>query len=326
MSEQIYPDIHFPNITELDLRLASYYFPILTEIAKRKPRQTITYGDLLKEARKRHPEYFHNEEGRQRESDYSTGRRLGTIWRFTEKYGYPIISTLVVNATTGECGRGVTENLDPIEERRKVYSFDWDTDAPEFLAHLKYEEEINRKRKVKKPKTLSSQEAAESLGNYWKETKDRWPAHLANHRDELIEEIEKGYDPATVFSGWVLKNAKPTKSPNYLYLATYINALTGNPVIDASEIKIGCTGNLKARAHALSGGVKAPIAVIITHAWKVETGNAFAVEQRLHGHFLDHKAIGEWFNCLDGALLELIQEQIAADSLIAEIVSAVEIP
>jgi hypothetical protein len=86
MTDQIYPEIQFPSVTELDLMLAGYYFPILVEVAKEHGR-TITYGDLLKEARRLHPDYFHAEEGKQRETDYSTGRRLGTIWRFAAKQG-----------------------------------------------------------------------------------------------------------------------------------------------------------------------------------------------------------------------------------------------
>lgn len=73
----------------------------------------------------------------------------------------------------------------------------------------------------------------------------------------------------------------------------------------------------------MSGGVKAPIEVVLTHAWQVATGNAFAVEQYLHGHFREHQVIGEWFNGLDGALTELIQEQLAADPLTNGIVEMV---
>lgn len=322
MRDQTYPEIQFPNVTELDLKLASYYFPILVDVARERGK-TISYGDLLKEARRLHPEYFYDEEGKQRETDFSTGRRLGTIWRFAAKKDYPIISTLVVNAATGECGHGVTDNLDPIAEREKVYAFDWDSVADDFLAHLSYEKEINRKRKIKKLKRRSSQEAAQALGLYWKETQDQWPNELRAHRDELQAEIEKGFDPATVFSDWVLKHLPKKKTPDYVYLAEYRNALNGEHIEGLSQIKIGCTSDLGGRALALSGGVKAPVEVILTHAWKVNTGKAFAVEQRLHGHFREHQVIGEWFDSLDGALAELVQEQLSTDYLTSEITEAV---
>ena len=63
----------------------------------------------------------------------------------------------------------------------------------------------------------------------------------------------------------------------------------------------------------------------MTHAWQVATGNAFAVEQYLHGHFREHQVIGEWFNSLDGALAELIQELLAAEPLTKEIVEMVSL-
>ena len=324
MTDQIYPEIQFPNVTELDLKLAGYYFPILVEVAKDRGRK-ITYGNLLQEARRLHPEYFHADEGIQRETDFSTGRRLGTIWRFAYRQGYPIISTLVVNATTDECGHGVTDNIDPVAEREKVYDFDWDSVSGDFLAHLSYEKEINRKRKAKKLTKRSSQEAAQALGSYWKKTKDKWPSEIRSHREELQAEIEKGFDPATVFSGWVLKQAPKKTKTDYVYLAEYRNTLTGERIEGIGQIKIGCTGNLKRRTHELSGGVIAPVKVILTHAWQVATGNAFAIEQLLHGHFQEHQVIGEWFNGLDGALVELIQEQLADDPLTSEIVKSVSL-
>lgn len=323
MSDPIYPEKMF-NITELDLKLASYYFPILVGLAKEYGSK-ITYGDLLKEARARHPEYFNTEDGRQRETDFSTGRRLGVIWRFTHKQGYPIISTLVVNANTGECGHGVTDNIDAVSEREKVYAFDWDSVADDLLAHLSYEREINRKSKVKTHKNISSQDAAIALGEYWKETNEKWPDDLRAHREELQTEIEKGFDPAIVFSNWVLRKYSKKNTPNYVYLAEYRNSLTGERINDFSQVKIGCTSDLAGRALALSGGVKSPIEVILSQAWKVSTGNAFAVEQRLHGYFREHNIIGEWFDGLDGALVELIQEYLSDEPLTRNIMESVSL-
>lgn len=243
MTDQIYPEIQFPNVTELDIKLAGYYYPILVEVAKEQNK--ITYGDLLKEARRRHPDYFHAEDGKQRESDYSTGRRLGTIWRFADKQGYPIIGTLVINATTGECGHGVTDNIDPVVEREKVYDFDWDSVTDEFLSHLSYEKEVNRKRKENKIKKRTSQEAAQALGRYWKETKNQWPDQLRDHREELQAEIEKGFDPATVFSSWVLRHYYKNNTQDYVYLAEYRNALTGERLESVSQIKLVALATLK---------------------------------------------------------------------------------
>lgn len=322
MSDKIYPEIHHTNITELDLKLAGYYFPILVEVANERGK-TITYGELLEEARHRHPEYFAVPEGEQREAIYTTGRRLGTIWRFTERQGYPIISTLVINAATGECGHGITDNVDPIAEREEVYDFDWESVADDFLAHLSYERETNRRRKIKSHKKRSRKEAAQTLGKYWQVTRDKWPKELAEHREDLLRGLQEGIDPAIVFSFWVLKQHSRRNMPDYVYLAEYRNSITGEPIDGFGQIKIGCTGDLEGRAVALSGGVKAPIEIILSHAWLVNTGNAFAVEQYLHGHFREHHVIGEWFDGLDGALRELIQEQVASDSLINEIMETV---
>ena len=323
MNDRAYPELENQNITELDLKLAGYYFPILVEVASE--RTTITYGNLLHEARRRHPEYFDAVEGEQRETDFSTGRRLGTIWRFTDKQGFPIISTLVVNADTGECGDGVPDDIDLEAERKRVYDFDWNSVSDNFLAHQSYEREVDRRNKSQKPKKRSSKEAAHALGQYWTETRDGWPQDLAAHRDELQAEIEKGLDPATVFSGWVLKRPAKKSAPVYVYLAEYRNAMTGGRIGDFQQVKIGCTSDLVSRARALSGGVKSPVEVVITQAWRVTTGNAFAVEQRLHGHFREHQVVGEWFNGLDGALTVLVQEQLDSDSLTRDIADRIDL-
>jgi len=322
MTDQIYPEQNYGNVTELDLRIANYYFPILIEVAKEHGKK-ITYGDLLKEARVRHPEYFDAEDGKQRESDRNTGRRLGAIWRFTDKKDYPIISALVVDADTGECGRGITKTNDPVVEREKVYAFPWDSVKTDFMAHLSYEREITRRRREPKLKKRTSQEASHLLGSYWNDTKGRWPEEISIHRKELQSEIEKGFDPAIVFSTWVLKRECQNVKPNYVYLAEYRNALTEECIEGLDQIKIGCTGNLEGRSHALSGGVKSPIEVVLRHVWKVAADKAFAVEQYLHGQMREHRVIGEWFHSLDGALAELVQEQLADDPLVRNIVDEV---
>lgn len=318
----IYPEIQFPNVTDLDLKLAAYYFPILVEVAQSSDR--ITYGDLLKRARERYPNYFNAEPGKQRETDFSTGRRLGTIWRFTQKFEYPLISALVVNASTGECGHGLLDSVDdPDKERQRVWDFDWDSVSDDFMAHLGYErakkeEQVSKRKKRKK---RSSTEAARLLGEYWKETSDQWPKDIRNHREEIQKTIQSGVDPAVAFGSWTLIHRSSHKTEQFVYLAVYRNAITQKPIPEMAQyLKIGCTSDLKARAKTLSGGVKAPVEVIITHAWQVKTGNAFAVEQLLHGYFGEQREIGEWFNHLEGALPELIQEQLEHDPLTCDIV------
>jgi hypothetical protein len=100
----------YKNITLTDVQLASAYYPILIDLAKKKQR--ITYGELVAKAKRMYP-------------TTSTGRRLDVIRIFTAERELPDITSLVINKDTGECGVDFTKHFDPVATRKKVYAFGW---------------------------------------------------------------------------------------------------------------------------------------------------------------------------------------------------------
>jgi hypothetical protein len=94
----------YKNITLTDVQLASAYYPILIDLAKKKQR--ITYGELVAKAKRMYP-------------TTSTGRRLDVIRIFTAERELPDITSLVINKDTGECGVDFTKYFDPVATRKK---------------------------------------------------------------------------------------------------------------------------------------------------------------------------------------------------------------
>lgn len=290
--------------------MAELIYPILVELAP--TGETITYKGMSDLVKVRHP----NVPDVSRLHHRHIGRRLGTIWQFTDKYDYPHIGSLVVNQDSGECGKGVTEILDPVEERKKVQAFDWsavDIGFDKYLTRTKSEQIDHEQKLVKR----SYDEAKELFFEFWALAKDKCPISskvMTEVRKELIELVQSGHSPASAYSIKLfefLEKGVIEKEPTegFVYIGEYRDFESGQVLFD--QVKIGfTTKTLEERAAALSGGVLGPLKFVITSAWKFEPGYAYAVEQHLHGAFSAYRQRGEFFLAMEGLIEEWSAEKI----------------
>ncbi|MCY3692804.1 MAG: hypothetical protein OXI54_16380 [Chloroflexota bacterium] len=87
-------------------------------IAAAARRETVTYGAVGNATE------VHN---------LSVGKRLlDPVWRFCEMKGHPDLTTIVVNADTGEPGEGRAN----YRERENVYNYSWTDYAPPTIEEL----------------------------------------------------------------------------------------------------------------------------------------------------------------------------------------------
>lgn len=316
----IYPDLHYPHVTKLDLQMAELIFPILVDLAP--TGGTITYKGVVEAVRSRYP----NISEVYRLHHRHVGRRLGTIWQFTEKHGCPHIGALVINQATEECGKGITSFLDPVVEREKIKSFDWSTVTISFESHIKKTRAAQTSKTIKLKKRTYD-EAKDLFFEFWARVKDDVPiksGEMAKFRDELIASVKEGNSPATALANKLLEliNSGITKKESvegYVYIGEYRNAQTDEPLFD--QVKIGFTTKpLTERAVALSGGVVGPLKFVMTHAWRFPPDYAYAAEQHLHGVFDDHRQTGEFFSGLDGLIQEWAIEELSSLPVSSELV------
>lgn len=307
----IYPDIHYPRITDLDLQMAELIYPILVELAP--TGDTITYKGVVTAVRERYP---HIPEVARLHHRH-VGRRLGAIWQFTEKQGCPHIGALVINQSTKECGRGITEFLDPVEERKKIKDFPWSTVDLGFKSHIK-KVRASQQALEKKLKKRSYDDAKELFFDYWSQVKEGFPVSsdaMADLRDGLIAAVQEGHAPATALALKLIEllekgAAQKELVEGLVYIGEYRDAGTDEPLFD--QVKIGfTTKTLEERAAALGGGVVGPLKFTMTYAWRFQPGYAFIAEQRLHGLFDDYRELGEFFSGMDGLIEEWAGEAIA---------------
>ena len=321
----IYPDLHYPRVTELDLRMAELIYPILVEIAP--SGKTITYKGVVEAVRERYPDIPEVYRLHHRH----VGRRLGTIWQFTAKQGCPHIGTLVIVKDTGECGKGITEYFDPVAEREKVKNFDWSTVTVGFASHIK-KSKAGLKAQEKKLKKRTYDDAKDLFFEFWNRVKDEVPiasADMDKFRDELIASVQEGHSPATVLANKLLElidSGAARKEPveGFVYIGEYRNAKTDEPLFD--QVKIGYTTTLDERAVALSGGIVGPLKFVMTHAWRFRPGYAYAAEQHLHGLFDEYRQTGEFFSAMDGLIEEWATEALGKLPVISELILVDGIP
>ncbi len=186
----------YENITQLDIELASFYYPILVSIAKNDSDALISYSELVETAKKLHPENTNI----QNAIAVSTGRRLDVVRRFTNEKNYPDITSIVVNKSSGECGQGFTRSFNPTEVRTKVYSFDWSNVATEFDVFV-----ANTKTAIIPRKAIKDSEARERMYNYYVNNKDQLPKNITEFREFIIDMLKEGFKEEEAFSA-ALKN------------------------------------------------------------------------------------------------------------------------
>jgi hypothetical protein len=313
MAKNIYPELHYPHVTELDLLMAELIYPILVNLAP--TGETISYKGVVEKVQELYPNTPEVKNLHHRH----IGRRLGTIWRFTEKCGCPHIGSLVINQDTGECGRGITDYLDPELERIKVRNFDWSSVDIGFSEHIKKTKAANEAKK-QKLKKRNYEDAKNIFFDFWETVKDEVPVSNSDIkilRSELIVTVQEGYSPATALANALKKLFEGGKvlkepGPGYVYIGEYINNETNEPLFN--YVKIGYTASgVEQRAQALSGGVVGPLKFEMKYAWKFDPGLAYIVEQYLHGLFDSYRQMGEFFNNMDGLIEEWASEVISSE-------------
>ena len=298
------------NHTELDLIVAELMFPVLVDLAP--SGNTIGYKEIAELIKNKNPNVTEIRNITQRH----IGRKLGTIWEFTKSQGCPHIGSLVVSKG-GECGSGIASIVKDLPgEREKVRGFDWTTVSLGFESYMSKMKIQKKEREIKKIKR-SRDEAKDCFFSYWKEIKDEAPLsrnEALQIKENILNLVQDGLSPEEAFSQELIKllqgKKKDTLTEGFVYIGEYIDSKTREPLFD--QFKIGYSSNLEKRANALSGGVKGPLTFDIKFFWKFDSGEAFAVEQAMHGKFSHYRKDGEFFNGLDRILPELVDDEITS--------------
>jgi len=182
----------YDNVTLIDLKLASVYYPILIDLAKHKRR--LTYGQLITKAQELNPDIPEV----QNAVPVGTGRRLEVIRYFTSKNGYPDLTSLIVNKSSGECGEWVLKRFDPDKLREEVLKFDWSQATNDFDGFIKQTGQnvlANSQRKPRAPKTNDAQIKARAevvMYEYYKQNKSSLPPTITKKRDLIVKLLMQG--------------------------------------------------------------------------------------------------------------------------------------
>lgn len=296
------------NHTELDLIVADLMFPVLVDLAP--TGKTIGYKEIAALIKKLNPDVTEIRNITQRH----IGRKLGTIWEFTKSQGCPHIGSLVVSKN-GECGSGIASIIKDLPgEREKVKKFDWTTVSLGFESYMSKLKIQKQEREIKRVK-LSRDDAKQRFFSYWKSIKDEAPLtreEAINIKSRVINLVQNGLTPEEAFSEELLAlfQTKKIDSPavGFVYVGEYVDSETLEPLFN--QFKIGYSTNLEKRSSALSGGVAGPLTFHIKFYWEFDFGQAYAVEQALHGKFFQYRKKGEFFHSLNRVLPELIDDEI----------------
>jgi len=179
----------YKNITLTDVQLASAYYPILIDLAKKKQR--ITYGELVAKAKRMYP----TRKEVQNAIATSAGRKLDVIRIFTAERKLPDLTSLVISKTTGECGEDFTKHFDPVATREKVFAFDWSNVTTEFDFYIKHAQTV-----VIPRKPIKKSEAMEKMAAFYKQNKERLPPSVKEKRELILELLMEGLTEEEAFS------------------------------------------------------------------------------------------------------------------------------
>ena len=300
------------NHTDLDLIVARLMYPIL--VARAPSGKTIQYKEIAELIKSQNPDVIEIRRITQRH----IGRKLGTIWEFTKSQGCPHIGSLVVSQS-GECGSGISSIVQDLpRERERVKAFSWSTITPEFDAYIDKAKHVKADQDRKWVKR-SEQEAGECLYEYWKRVEDDegFPiskVELLEIKKPILDLLKDGLSPEEAFSLELIKflSKKKAQRPEngFVYIGEYIDSDTKKPLFN--QFKIGFSGNLENRVLAIAEGIIGPLEFIVRFHWKFMAGEAYAVEQAMHGKFSHHRKRGEFFDSLNGLLPELVDDEITS--------------
>lgn len=181
------------SVTLNDVKLASIYYPILLDLAQHK--HCLTYGELIEKAKKLHPDNPFAKKA----LAVSTGRRLDVVRYFTEKHGYPDLSSLIINKASGECGTGLLRSFDPVKLRAEVFAFDWTVATTDFDGFISQAEK-QATTKPKKRRKITKAEAENLRYEYFKEHLTTLPQTITTKRELIVKLIIDGAAVEDAFS------------------------------------------------------------------------------------------------------------------------------
>jgi hypothetical protein len=184
------------NRTLADIELSRVYFEILIDLAKNQKDTTIQNGQLVNAAKLAYPT---NTEV-QKAIATSMGRRLDAVREFTTLHNLPDLTSLVVNKTTGDNGRGFAKSFDGDSVRQQVSSFNWHSVQISFSEFLNEETQQYIQRQAekaqKKPKKIKEPEAREIWWAYYQPNKEAIGKISNFEKEQIIQLIMTGVSPA----------------------------------------------------------------------------------------------------------------------------------
>ena len=179
----------YVNVTQVDLALATAYFPILVQMAQAK--ETLTYSQLVEKAKQMYPqnELVHSA------IPVSTGRRLDVVRAFTQDFGCPDLSSLVVSKGSGECGSGFTRSFNPEAIREDVFNFNWSSLKANFDGFV-----TTTADRIKPKVRVKPEMARKLMSDYYLAHKDEFSPEIREFREYLIEIISEGVSVEDAFA------------------------------------------------------------------------------------------------------------------------------
>lgn len=178
------------SVTETDLAVAAAIYPILVECAREKPTRTLTYGQLINEAKVRCP----NEGAVHNAIPVSLGRRLDVVRMFLNEKSLPDLTVVVVNASTGEVGSAFGANPDVV--RVEVSAFDWSSVSEQFTLHIAG---LRKSAEARKRPKLTRDQAKAAMSSHYLEYSAAYPKEIIGRREEIIALICDGLPAEDAF-------------------------------------------------------------------------------------------------------------------------------
>ena len=179
----------YGEVTLIDVRLASAFYPILVELAKHK--HCLTYGELIERAKELHPD----KADVQNAIPVGIGRRLEVVKYFTEQHCYPDLTSLIIGKGSGEVGEGFRG--DPNRVREEVYAFDWNNAATDFDGFVvRTTKQVNDKGKPKPKKP----EAESLMYAHYKLHGASLPSNIKTKRNLIVKLLMEGVTVEDAFS------------------------------------------------------------------------------------------------------------------------------
>lgn len=162
------------NTTLTDVHLGEAYYNLLIELAHQRQGQVITYLDLVRWAKERHPADAVVDNA----IPISIGRRLDVVQQFCEQHQLPDLACLAVGQDGVPGDRYKHKGEEWERERQRVSDFDWSS------VQLQWKAYAGESRKKSLPAMKRSVEEAErALREHWKAASvadPRYPKSIDN--------------------------------------------------------------------------------------------------------------------------------------------------